>query len=459
MAQATLRQDQIHDLAFYINNPRCFNLSDPGTGKTPTTAVYIEYLWKHKNVKTQWVMPSSLLKKNKDELLRFTDLKPEQVCIFDGSIKKLQELMCDSNIVCYLMGFGRQAKYWKQLTELQPQATALLVDEFHLGGYKSPTSMRSTEMFAFGRRNLSHFLAMDGSLIAGRLDSCYSAIHMVEPRYYAGHWAFLAQHAIMDDYQVVLGWTNHEKLGRIFMRHGVRHTFEEVHGDQEVVFIKERCEVTPSVRKVYSEFEKMALLELEDSFLDGSNPAVNAMRCRQLLAHPHSMGIPGWKPNVLTGKEERLEVLLSDHTLTGKPFIVYASLQPEQERLVELCKSWGFKVGLINANVSPADRAKIDEAFRNGELDGIVGSPATASVGFNWGHVDHVIFVSVDYQDTNFSQAFKRAIRGVRTTPLRISVMEYENTIEQRMFFIVDKKSRDLNRVDPTYKILTLSKI
>lgn len=404
-------------------------------------------------------MPKSLLAKNLKEIFLFTDFKPNQVAIYDGTPKQRADIITNPDIVVLLMGFQRQSEDWEKLLTVYPNMTSVVIDEFHLGGYKNPQSKRSTEMFRFARRQMTNFHPMDGSLIAGRLDSCYSAIHVVEPRYYAGHAAFLGQHAIMDDYRNVLGWTNHAKLGRIFLRHGVRHTFESIYGKQTPKIIKESVEVDPRCRKVYSTFEETALLELDDMFLEGKNPAVATMRCRQLLAHPHSMGIPGWDGNQLTGKEERLEVLVSDHMQTGKPFIVYAALIPEQERVHKLLTEWGFKAALINSNVPQSKRGQIDVDFQNGKYDCIVGSPATASVGFNWGHVDHIIYMSIDYEDTNFSQAYKRAIRGVRKTPLLISLMEYENTIEQRILFIVDKKSRDLHKVDPTYEILQLSKL
>ncbi|MBC7737903.1 MAG: hypothetical protein H7245_11970, partial [Candidatus Saccharibacteria bacterium] len=129
----------------------------------------------------------------------------------------------------------------------------------------------------------------------------------------------------------------------------------------------------------------------------------------------------------------------------------------QQERLVEICKKMGFRVGLINGNVSTAKRGDIDEAFQRGELDIVVVSPATASVGFNWGHLDTVIFMSIDFMDSSFLQGYRRAMRGVRTSPLLIYVMEYENSVDQRIFKIVEIKSAMAVEVDPTQVVVKLS--
>ncbi len=294
---------------------------------------------------------------------------------------------------------------------------------------------------------------MSGTLIDGRLDSCYPTIHIIEPRYYTNHFSFMGQHAITDEYGTVVAWQNHAKLGRIFKRHCVRRTFEAVHGKVEIVITPELCQMHPKQREAYDEFESLAILELEDKFLDGTNPAVAAIRCRQIMAHPHTFKL--LKDEELTGKDERLEIHLEDHLNKNEPILIYATLQPEQERIAKLCAAKGFKVGLINGNVSSMERNRIDLAFQSGEINCVVGSPATAAVGYNWGHIDHIICSSLDYQNSNFTQAIRRAIRGKRK-PLWVTILEYENSIDQRIFAIVNKKSADLHKVDESYEKLDL---
>jgi hypothetical protein len=129
--------------------------------------------------------------------------------------------------------------------------------------------------------------------------------------------------------------------------------------------------------------------------------------------------------------------------------------------ILGICQKFGFRVELINGNVSPAKRAKIDDDFRAGRIDGIVGSPPTAAMGFNWQYwngqeVEHVMFVSIDYKDSNFKQAYRRMMREPCQTPLRISVYEYERSIDQRIFEIVNRKSQDANLVDSSHEALRL---
>src|SRR3546814_19642615 len=100
--------------------------------------------------------------------------------------------------------------------------------------------------------------------------------------------------------------------------------------------------------------------------------------------------------------------------------LVFAQLQPEQERCVKVLEEQGLRVGLINANVSLKQRNKIDAAFRAGELDAIVGSGPTVAVGYNWERAAVVVFISIAYKDVHLSQAYRPQIHSHRTTTPRL---------------------------------------
>ena len=76
---------------------------------------------------------------------------------------------------------------------------------------------------------------------------------------------------------------------------------------------------------------------------------------------------------------------------------------------------------------------------------------------YNWDHCDRVCFTTLDYQDDTFYQAYRRCIRGVRATPLLITVLEYADSIDQKIMGIIRRKSALANRVDPTREVYDLS--
>jgi SNF2 family DNA or RNA helicase len=134
---------------------------------------------------------------------------------------------------------------------------------------------------------------------------------------------------------------------------------------------------------------------------------------------------------------------------------VFATLKPEQNRIRAVLEREGLRVAMINGDVSMSKRAEIDAKFQRGEIDWIVASPATAGVGFNWQRAAVVVFTSPSYMDDEIVQAYRRAIRGIRETPLPIYLPQYTGTVEDRILEIVEEKSRLAAKVDPTREPLT----
>lgn len=472
MEQVSLRDYQMVDLTFYCQEERCGNLSDPGTGKTPPTCVYIYHLWKDKQCRTMWVMPKNLMEKNRRELLRFSGFEPEDVLVYDGDPAQREKLRTNSEAKVWLMGFRRFKDDHRILLDRHPDFDAVAVDEIHKG-FGNHQSQQTQALYR-AMRQMHHFIPMTGTIIDGRLDTVYPCIHVIEPRYYGSFNAFKKIHAVEDLDGKVVGWKNHDRIGRILSRHFIRRTFEATYGKNEIVMQVEQVAMSAEQRALYDEFEASAVLELDDRFLDTDGmQAVHTIRCRQIMAHPEYLRIPvsfdedgkalEWKEyNLLksgemTGKDTRLEALLEEHADRGDPFIVFGSFQREVDRMAELAESLGLRVGKIHGGVSMKKRDEIDQAFQRGELDGVVGTAGTCAEGYNWGFVDHVIFASIDYKDSTFLQSRRRAERGKREKPLRVTVFEYENSIEQRIMEIVETKSYHANKVDETNERINFS--
>jgi hypothetical protein len=551
-----LREKQVEQLAFYIRNPKCLDLSDPGTGKTPPCCVYSWMMWSRGQKKTLWSMPKSLLKKNLRELVRFTDFtvandkkytpgddvailrtdraaltdswtgptiaatrrrngyrvrlpgcatetttfeladlarsqgaaglkfgyqradgrwsqlngsgdheakpeawlavepvmgpddKPQKATRDDPEVfKDLIAAAAADGVKAVICTFAFMSMHWERVLAAFPDIDLLLVDELHMayGGLES----KLTESFFHVNKRVSRFVGMTGTLINGRLDTAFPAIHAIEPRYYGNQQGFYFDHvAAMDDRGRPVRWKNEAKLAAIIERHSIRRTFEEVYGKEDVVFLAESIEMDDRVRAAYDEFHETALLELQDgAILDGSSPGVAMIRARQIMAHPETMlaEIPKW-----TEKDERLMV----HLAKGQKTLIFAALQPEQSRILRLCEELGLRAALINAGVSGPQRIKIDEAAQAGELDVIVASGPTTAVGYNWEMFDLVVFASIDFLDVNILQAYRRASRGSRTKTLHVVFFKYEDSIDDRMYEIVKEKSELANRVDGTRPVL-----
>lgn len=460
-----LRPDQIEDLGFTIVNPKCLLMHEPGVGKTPIVVVRQWMRWSEQGARTVWVMPKSLLKKNRDEILRFTPFGEEDVAIIDGTPKKVQAALA-SNAKVFLVGPDR----FRMLDGKLPAGVkAIDVDEFHMC-FKGPTSQR-TQTFLQAVRKMSDAILMSGTLVDGRLDSAWPAIHAMSGQYYPlGYRQFLAAHAILDEYDRPVAWRNHERVGKILAKHGVRRTFADVYGHQEIVTQVETVQMHARQRELYDELAEQAMVELEEVMVDGTVPGVSVIRARQIMEHPEAFPDPrgeGYNPidlldGALNGKLERLQIMVEDHAQRGTPFVIFAAFVAQQDRIFQLVEEAGVKVELMNSIKSARQRSQIDEQFRAGKIQAIVTSPPIAGVGFNWqfwgpkkDEVCHAIFASLTYLDTDYSQAVRRFVRAKRARPLRVSVLAYEDSIDDRMMKIIEVKSKDANKVDATREVIS----
>lgn len=360
---------------------------------------------------------------------------------------EVKDLIAASKAKVFITTFAFMREHWEHMLDTHLDIDLVMVDESHMA-FKVADSA-TTEAFFRTTARCSQLYVMTGSLIAGRLDNAFPVIHAIEPLYYGSHAGFIQQHAtFIDSFGRVLGWKNEEKVKQILARHGVCHSFEEIYGEEPVVFFHEKIEVGESCRASYDLFHAQAMLELENAeFLDGTQPGVAVIRARQILAHPETMGLAKGE---VTGKDQRLAIFAAE----GQKMLLFSSLQPEQRRTYDLLTSLGLKGGLINATISKPERHRIDQAYKAGQLDFVVASGPTTAVGYDWEITDHVIYVSPDYQDDNFVQGYRRGSRGTRTTTLRVTSLEYENTIERRQYGILTFKSQIANKVDPSRPVL-----
>ena len=438
-SKPTLRDYQVVDLAFLIAEINCGILHDPGGGKTPPVCVYLYYKWTEQQQRSIWVMPKQLLKKNLDELLRFTHFKPEDAAIVDNPKDYHQA----ATAKVFLMGPRRFKLIGQALLDAFPDIRNVVGDETHMywANHKSQdTQALYAVMDRLGRE--AGFVPMTGSLIKGKLFSAYPVIKVFNPLYYSSYESFEYQHAIKDVNGNVTEWVRPERIAEIISKHCIRRSFESIYGPESKVIITELCQMSTEQRESYNEFKDRAILELENEFLEGATAGVYALRCRQIMSHPET-----WRLGA-SGKDAQLDLHIANHSASGEPCAVFAAFVPEQERIARRIQAAGMTVALMNGNTPVAQRNKIDEEFRAGNIQWIVGSPQVATVGYNWEHCNHCIFSSLDYADDTFYQAYRRFIRGARTTPLLITILEYEDSLDQRIMTIIKRKSKLASSID-----------
>jgi SNF2 family DNA or RNA helicase len=335
-----------------------------------------------------------------------------------------------------VVGFTFFKTYYEELLRTHPDIGLVVVDEGHLG-FKTNDS-KATKSLYQAMREVDSYYYMTGSPIDGRLDNVFPHIHIIEPNYYGSYRGFIAQHAgFIDDYGNVKWWNNEEKVKEILEKHSVRRTWKEIHGNQERDVNIIEVDMMPKMQEIYKEFGALAYIQLENFALDGTNPGVATIRARQIIGHPETMGLCKGET---AGKDELVMGFAEEAADTGGGLVVYSSLVPEVERNAELLRQAGLTVGMMHGSVPHKVRDQIDQMFQNGEIDAIAATPAVAATGYNWQRAKHMVYTSLDYQDSNLEQSIRRGERKLRDEPLRVSILQYEDSVDRQILKIINAK-------------------
>jgi hypothetical protein len=454
----TLRPDQIADLSFYMREPRCLNLGEPGTGKTGSVVVNQFYRATQLGMRTAWVMPKQLIAKNLREICEFTPFTSLDIAEIDGSTSKKKRALRSSAKIL-LLGPDRLKLV---ADNLPSDVRALDVDEIHMcfGGAESGRTNTFYEVMS----RMEQSVFMTGTLVNGRLDTAFPAINVIDPRYYPlGYQSFLADHAHLDNYGNPYAWHSHDRIRQILGKHAIYRTFKSVFGEQEIVPQVEWLKMNDKQRELYDTFAEQAYLELEDFMINGTLPGVATIRARQIMEHPNQFPnlmdkslppvdiCPGERP----AKLDALEIHFEDHRRLRTPVMVFSSLVPQQHEIAALGRRMGLRTAFMGGETSASERNEIDQGIMAGKYDLLSASPKVCTVGFNWQfwgdqEIDHVINANSGYWDSDITQGYKRAIRQKRSKPLRITTMAYLDSVDPRIMAIVERKSRDAHLVEPT---------
>jgi ERCC4-related helicase len=429
-----LWDSQVRDVVFALQQKKSGNLSDPGTGKTAPSNVFMYYLWKEKGIKTIFVMPKKLFQQNKRSFLKYTDFSDEDVAIVRGTPKQRQKIMdTDAKVFLVTFSFFASSDY-QYLKKVHPDINACVIDEFHMG-FSSIESQR-TQNWIVAMQRIEYLLVLTGTLIDGKLSSAYPFIHAVEPRYYFNYRDFLNQHALIDDWGKPYAWVNRDKVKAILEKHSIRHTFEEIHGEENIVVIPEVAEMEPAHRKIYKKFLETNMVELEREFKEMSSGGEAILRARQMLQCPEVFG----NENIELGKDEFVLKHMIDAFENKKATIIFSTFVDEQKRLLKIAQENGIYARILNGSTSHKEMEMIDEEMLSGKLHIVIGTPACMSVGLDWNHLYSVVFCSMDFKDSNFMQGYRRGVRGKRDHALAIYILTYIDSVDERIMGKVEEK-------------------
>lgn len=238
-----------------------------------------------------------------------------------------------------------------------------------------------------------------------------------------------------NNYQVV-GYKNLDLLKDELDSCSLRRTLDQVRDDMPAKTIEtEIIELDESHRKFYDAIKQGVAAEADKVHLDASNLLALTTRLRQATSCP---GFLDTNPPEST-KIRRCIELVEDIIDTGEKVVVLATFK---ESVNELAAKLAKFRPLINTGDVPDDLVSrnIDEFQNNPESKLFIGTWAKCSTGITLNAASYMICLDTPYTDAMFQQGCDRIYRVTNTRPAFIKVLLCADTIDERVWQIVETK-------------------
>lgn len=207
--------------------------------------------------------------------------------------------------------------------------------------------------------------------------------------------------------------------------------------DLGVPYTEQTIEVdmTASQKAVYKKLAKeyVALTDTDEEISAWSDGGLHTklMQC--------STGLEVLTDAKGSGKFDVVARLLED--APRSPTLAFCYYRSTSRRVFEIAQKQGLRAGLINGDVAQPERDRIEQQFRSGQLDVVVGTMRTIAVGHEFANASTEIFVEHDWTPWRNDQAIKRAMKFGKTTHVHVIHLYTKDSVDIGTRTLVGEKS------------------
>lgn len=386
-------------------------LMEMGTGKTLVAIAVACILYQFGLAERVLVVaPLSLLGVWKSELQRFAGV-PVNVIVMKGTLEKKKQLLSEAardklNIV--IVNYESAWRLEKEL--LAYNADLIIADEAHK--IKEGRTNQSRGLHKLGDKARFKLL-LTGTLITNRELDVWSQYRFVNPTIFGVSFYVFRNH-----FFDMVGYGNHipsfrksqsrELLKRLYSV-AYRVTKSEALDLPDTTEETRYVELEPKAAKLYRELARESYAAMGRGEITASNVLTKILRLSQVTG-----GFVGDDDKsmhaVSTAKMEALDDILDAIMADGKKLVIMARFVTELDGIVALLEKRGIGYAQVRGGIR--DRAEEVRRFQEDENCRVfVGQIAAAGLGLTLTAADTLVFYSMDYSMSNFTQAQARIHR------------------------------------------------
>lgn len=443
---------QKKSIALLKKQPRVFDMSDAGTGKT---RVGIEAFAARRRKKGGCLLvlaPKSLLEAAWKE--DFTMYAPDMACVVATAVNREKAFAMPADV--YITNHDAATWLAKQKPSFFKKFDSLEIDEST--AFKHHTSQRSKAVAKIAK-NFTYVRLASATPNSNGITDLWHQMFILDGGARLGSNFFGFRSAACDPQQVGpsaqhVKWVDkpgvENIVGALIKDVVIRHRFEDC------VDIppnhKYSVSYTLSKRQTqsYREMEQEQFLLLKNKTIT----AVNAASAYTKLLQIASGAVYSDSGNYEVVDTGRYELVLD--LVEARPHsVVFFSWKHQRDELVkEACKR-SISFAVIDGEATGAERAEAVRAFQAGEIRVIFAHPQSAGHGLTLTRGTATIWASPTYNLEHFAQGWKRVHRIGQTEKSETIVVVAEGTIDETVWEVLNRKEANMGDLLSELKELT----
>lgn len=425
-------------------------LMEMGTGKSRTVIELAKYR-AHKIDKVVWFCPVSLKLTVLGEILKHTDCKRSDVCVFDDVIT--QTTIPDA--MWYVVGIeslSQSARVILATYRLITENTFVILDEStYCKTHHAKRTMRITHF----SRHAKYRAIMTGTMLDNGVKDMFAQFYFLSPKIlgYESFYSFAANHLEYSDKYpgMVVRAHNLEYLAAKIAPYSYQVTKDEVLDLPHKKYNTHYFDMTDEQRWAY-ELEKESMLE--EMMMYDRIDRLSIFRLFSTLQQIAS-GFQNINGRIIEYENHRLDTLL-EAIPDDEQVVIWAKFHYDIERINRaLRESYGDKSVALYYGKTPVSKRKIEEdRFHSGEARFFLATPGTGGHGLTLTESARILVYNRTFKYAENIQMEDRCHRiGQTRSPLYTDI-HCTNSIDDRIWRaymkkgnLIDEFEREVDKV------------
>jgi SNF2 family DNA or RNA helicase len=380
---------------------------------------------------------ASLLYNWKEEIERFTDLKPMVVTGGSQARRNFYKYLVRETVECHalIMSYEtfRNDVSMLQATHHYYPFDYMVLDEAQK--IANPTSQIGTSIHYL---DIPYKYLLTGTPLPNTPLQAYNYFKLggiIEENW----WQFQKKYAIFGGYnnKEIIGYQNMNQLQLEFKFNMLRRLKKDKLKElPDVLFSNIRIDMTKEQKKLYDGVVEGIMADLVESSLDNVPTALaKIMRLQQITDSPALLDAPG-ESGKLNALDDLLESIIEEN---NSKVIVFSKFRTMIDIFLERYKS--YNPVCIHGGVSPEDRHKVVKKFQEDPTVKLfLGSTPACREGITLTAASDVVFYDLEWNWANYAQAYSRAHRIGQKNFVMVYNLICRDSIDEYVNDVVRKK-------------------